>query len=337
MLNLTSRRTWQCAAVVMVVASPVSSLLGADVAEISVADSIPAPVISYDVDPDWPKEPSPMAWEAVPGVAFDGRDCIWVFTRTYEDPVRVYRTNGDFVRAWGTGAFVSPHHLRIDRHGNVWAADFKGHVVRKFSQDGALLLTLGTPGVPGDDAHRFNEPTDMAITADGSIFVSDGYKNSRVVHFNRSGTFVKDWGRLGNSPGEFHLPHAIAVDSRGLLYVADRSNSRIQIFDQRGCFCDEWKSLIVPWGIWITPTDDIWVCGASPMVNPHEVDAHDQILMRFDRTGRVHQLWAFPRDMMGNDQVRWIHGIAVDNDGNIYLGEIRGKCVKKYMRHEERP
>jgi sugar lactone lactonase YvrE len=146
---------------------------------------------------------------------------------------------------------------------------------------------------------------------------------------------VKTWSQLGNRPGEFHLPHAIAVDSRGLLYVADRSNVRVQIFDQRGRFCAEWRNLIVPWGIWITPQDDIWICGSSPMVNPHEVDAHDQLMMRFDRTGRVHQVWAFPRDVNGTDQTKWIHGIAVDNDGNIYLGEIRGARVRKYIRREQ--
>ena len=307
---------------------------GQDFDEVSVIESIPAPVISFHADPDWPNESPSMDWEAVPGVAFDGHDEIWVFTRTEEKPVRAYKTNGEFVRAWGTGRIVSAHHLRIDHDGNVWAADFKGHVIQKFSVDGELLLTLGTKGVPGEDARRFNEPTDMAITRDGSVFVSDGYKNSRVVHFDRRGNFVKAWGELGNRPGEFHLPHAIAVDSHGLLYVADRSNSRIQVFDQRGCFCAEWKNLMVPWGIWITPRDEIWVCGASPMVNPHEVDAKDQLLMRFDRTGRVHQVWAFPRDMSGNDQVKWIHGIAVDNDGNIYLGEIRGKRVRKYVRRE---
>src|SRR5438128_2304213 len=118
---------------------------------------------------------------------------------------------------------------------------------------------------PGRDQSHFNKPTDMAVTAAGDVFVSDGYGNNRIVHFDKHGKFIREWGELGHKPGQFSIPHAIAVDSKGRLYVADRNNVRVQVFDQSGTLLDVWNNLLVPWGLYITKNDDIWACGSSPM------------------------------------------------------------------------
>src|SRR5262249_37260005 len=134
----------------------------------------------------------------------------------------------------------------------------------KFTPEGKLLLTLGTPGTAGRDSTHLNRPTDMVVTPAGDVFVADGYGNARVVHFDKSGKFVKAWGELGHKPGQFSIPHAIALDSKGRLYVADRNNVRVQIFDQSGKLLDEWRDVVVPWGFCVTKDDEIWVCGSSP-------------------------------------------------------------------------
>ncbi|MCZ6792733.1 MAG: peptidyl-alpha-hydroxyglycine alpha-amidating lyase family protein [Planctomycetota bacterium] len=290
----------------------------------------------YEVDPEWPQKPARFEWGHMPGIAVDA-DEVWIFTRT-KPFVQVYGTDGKFVRAWEDLDVERAHHIRIGPEGHVWLSDAGAHVIHKCTRDGKILLTLGTPGETGDDESHFNEPTDMAITPSGDIFVSDGYENNRVVHFDREGRFVKSWGQLGTGPGEFHLPHAIAVDSRGRLYVADRTNQRIQVFEQDGTFVAEWPDLIVPWGIWITGDDDIWVCGSSPM--PQKGDGvpccppKDQILMRFDGEGTLRQLWTVPKGTDGQEkpgELNWLHAMATDKDGNMYAGDIHGRRAQKFV------
>ena len=161
---------------------------------------------------------------------------------------------------------------------------------------GELLLTLGTPGEPGEDSTHFNRPTDVAVTSRGEIFVTDGYGNNRVVHFDARGEFVRTWGELGVGPGQFSLPHSIAADSRGRLYVADRNNARVQVFDQAGRFLAEWRDLLVPWHIVVTEHDEIYVCGSSPMCWPKlqlipglvvGIPPKDQLVMVLTPDGRV--------------------------------------------------
>ncbi len=157
------------------------------------------------------------------------------------------------------------HHIKIDRDGNIWLADIGLHVVRKFSPSGEILMTLGTPGQFGEDKQHLDKPTDMAIASDGSVFVADGYGNNRVVHFDAQGKYVKAWGKLGTGPDEFSLPHAIAIDSKDRIYVADRNNVRIQIFNRDGQLIDSWANVIVPWGFCLTGEDHLWVAGSTPM------------------------------------------------------------------------
>jgi DNA-binding beta-propeller fold protein YncE len=296
----------------------------------------------YEVDAKWPAWPEQYEAAAVPGIAVDGQDNIWVFSRS-KPPVQVYRPDGKLVRAWGDDTIGSAHHLKIGPDGNVWISDIGLHVVRKFSPGGEILLTLGTPGKTGDDEHRLHAPTDMAIASSGDVFVSDGYGNNRIVHFSADGKFVKQWGKLGVGPTDFSLPHAIAIDSQGRLYVADRNNVRVLVYDPSGKLLDTWSNVIVPWGLWMLPNDELWVCGSSPMPwrddpdypgAPLSCPPRDQILMRFNTAGRLLQLWTVPKGQDGKEQpgdVNWIHCIAADSQGNLYLGDIIGKRAQKFI------
>jgi peptidylamidoglycolate lyase len=302
-----------------------------------------ATVVEYTVDAAWPNRPAELGPRAaVPGVAVDRHGLIWCVERG-EVPVQVYTAAGELVRSWGRGQFRSVHSVRIDREDNVWIADFEAHVVRKFTADGRLLLTLGTPGKRGEDERHFNRPTDIAIAANGDVFVSDGYGNRRIVHFDSEGKFIKSWGQYGAGPGQFSLPHMIAVDSRGVLYVADRNSGRIQLFNQEGTFIEQWSNLVMPWGLWMSAQDELWVCGSSPQwwrKNNQSPPPKDQLFMRFSTDGRVQQLWTFPIGLEGREkpgECNWVHGIALDAQGNIYAGDILGKRLQKFIRTVSEP
>lgn len=296
--------------------------------------------IWYEVDPHWPQRPAGAEWGAMSGVTVDALDQIWLFTRA-NPPVQVYTADGKHVRSWGNDDIARAHMLRFDPQGNVWTTDVQLHVVRQFTPEGKLLRTLGTPNAPGEDATHLNKPTDVAVTRAGEIFVADGYGNNRVVHFDKQGKFVKAWGQLGSQPGEFSVPHSMAIDSQDRLYVADRNNARVQVFNTAGKFLAEWRNLLVPWVITITKHDEIWVTGSSPMPW-RETDKllscppKDQLVMRFNAEGQVQQLWTLPRAQDTSStpgEVDWLHGIGVDSQGNLYVGDIMGKRAQKLVRH----
>ncbi len=297
----------------------------------------------YEVDPSWPQRPAHCKWADVPGIAVDTKDQVWVFTRT-NPPVQVYTASGKFVRAWGEDIVGRAHHIKIDHGGNVWVSDIGLHIVRKCTPEGKVLLTLGTPGEKGEDAKHLNLPTDMAVAPNGDIFVSDGYGNARVVQFDKNGKFIKAWGSLGTGAQNFSIPHAIEIDSKGRLYVADRNNVRVQVYDQRGKLLDSWRDVIVPWGFWLSAKDEIWVCGSSPMqwridlkypTAPLGCPPKDQVLTKFNTDGKLLQLWTAPKGEDGQErpgELNWVHCLALDSKGNIYAGDIIGKRAQKFVR-----
>ncbi len=294
--------------------------------------------ISYAVDAKWPQRPAHCSWAAVPGIAVDARDQVYVFTRA-TPPVQVYDASGKFLRGWGEADIKSAHHIRIDHQGNVWISDIGNHVVEKYTPEGKLLLTVGVKGKAGRDKQHLNKPTDMAVLPSGDVYVSDGYGNARVVHFDQHGKYVHEWGELGHGPGQFSIPHSIVADSKGRLYVADRNNVRIQVFDGKGKFIEEWRNLITPWGLWVTTKDDIWCCGSSPMQWRKEdsnlgVPPKDQIFMRFNTAGKLLQLFTLPKGLDGLERpgdVNWVHALAFDSKGNMYVGDIIGRRAQKFV------
>ncbi len=295
--------------------------------------------VRYEVDPYWPRRPKNATWEAVPGVAVDERQRVWLFTRS-AIPIQVYDAGGKYLRGWGGDLCKTPHGLSLDHQGNVWVTDCGEHVVMQFTPEGKLTKTLGTRGVAGDDRDHFDQPTDVAVAPDGEIFVADGYGNSRIVHFDREGEFVKQWGKPGVEPGEFSIPHAIVRDPRGRLYVADRNNVRIQVFDESGRLLDVWNNLLVPWGLCVGNDDDIWACGSSPMKWLPDQEClgcppKDQLVMRFSPSGKLLALWTFPKGEDGEErpgELNWIHDVALDREGNLYVGDIIGRRLQKFIR-----
>ncbi|MBI2808269.1 MAG: hypothetical protein HYX68_25055 [Planctomycetes bacterium] len=293
--------------------------------------------VDYVVDAKWPQRPAGMQWGHVPGIAVDASDNVFVYTRA-EHPVQVYDKHGKFVRSWGK-ELGSPHHIKIDQAGNVWIADIKHHVVQRYTPEGKLLQTLGTKGEAGRDKSHFFMPTDMAIAANGDIFVADGYGNARIVHFDSKGKYLNEWGGLGHGPGQFSIPHAIAISSTGKIFVADRNNVRIQVFTTKGKFLTQWRNIVTPWGFHMTKKDELWVCGSSPMQWRKTDGAlgcppKDQVFMKFDTSGKLLQLFTLPKGYDGLErpgEVNWVHCIAFDSTGNMYLGDIIGRRAQKFV------
>ncbi len=296
--------------------------------------------LNYVVDVTWPRKPDHFIWGQMPGITVDNQDQVYIFTRS-RPAVQVYQPDGKFLRAWNVEDFGGAHYIRIGPKGNVWTANINNHVVRKYSPEGKLLLTLGQPGRAGSDRRHFDRPTDMVVFPTGDIFVSDGYGNRRVMHFDAAGKYVNQWGQAGTKPGRFALPHSIVADSHRRLYVADRENARIQVFDTKGKLLAVWADLITPWGLWLTKKGELWVCGSSPLKDNTGkwlvIPPSDQVLMKLSLKGKVLlrvplKKTTAPPGKPG--QLNWVHGIAFDSQGNLYLGDIQGGRAQKFSRKQ---
>ena len=220
----------------------------------------------YTVEP-FGTPPEGGEWGDTVSIAADGRGSIIVLRRA-QPPVLIFDREGDLLDSWGTGLFPDIHSVDVDHEGYVWITDTTDHMVYKFTMDGQELLALGTKGVTGDDSSKtaFNRPTDVAVARNGDIFVTDGYGNSRIVHFAKDGSFIKVIGGIeGSGPGEFKTPHAIRIDSRGRLIVLDwqreARDPRIQLFSQDGELLEIWAGLgiVRPTGLAITGDDTVYI------------------------------------------------------------------------------
>ena len=318
----------------------------------------------YRIVDGWAKLPPGRAMGAVGKVVIDpdGRH-VWAIVRcdrledpsrfgdecrdSKTDPVIRFNPEGKAVKSFGGGMFIWPHGLDVDRDGNVWVTDAvaenrtpkgdkRGQIVVKFSPEGKVLKTLGTPGQSGSGSDHFTSPSDVVVAPNGDVFVADGHNengNNRVVRFSRDGTFVGAWGKSGWAPGEFHALHAIAMDSRGRIFVGDRGNNRIQIFDQDG------KSLTTPWtqfgkpsGIAFDSKDQIYVADSESDDVQNPGGWEEGIRIGDARTGWINAFilypWGDPRQTAGDGA----EFVAIDRDGNVYGGEPRPKRLQKYVR-----
>jgi DNA-binding beta-propeller fold protein YncE len=300
--------------------------------------------VGYKVDANWPQEKPPGGeWDApMSSVAIAPDGNVWTFNRG-KIPVQVYTPEGKLVKSWGDGGlFKNPHTVRFDNGGNLWLVDTGTNTVRRFTTDGKVLMTIGTPNEAGADETHLNQPNDVAVAANGDIYVSDGYGNDRIIVFDKRGKFVRTWGKLGTAPGEFSQPHSLVLDSKGRVYVADRNNARIQIFDAKGKFLAEWKNIITPWALAITKNDELYVCGGSPTLwselpasqTALATPPKDQLFMKLDSDGRLKQLWVFRKGENGKEkpgEVNWIHSMAVAADGSLYFAEVQAKRAEKFV------
>jgi len=289
----------------------------------------------YELAADWPQKPADIEWAAVPGVAVDAEGNIWISTRRAPS-VQAYAPDGRYLFGWGDAP--GAHGLKIDREGYVWTTDIRTHVVQKHKRDGTVLLTLGVENEAGCDERHFFKPTDLAFASNGDIFVTDGYGNARVVHFDKDGKYLSAWGSLGTEDGQFSIPHAIVIDSKDRLYIADRNNGRIQVYNTDGKLLDSWKHILIPWVLCITDKDEIWASGSSPMIWSDGLlgcPPKDQLVMKFNTEGKLLELQTFPKGIDGQEkpgELNWVHGIALDAQGNLFLGDIIGKRLQKFVR-----
>jgi len=257
---------------------------------------------------------------AVSAVATDSKGDLYVFHRA-EPPILVFRPDGTFVRSFGDKMFVSTHGLRIDADDNVWCTDMAAHFVVKFGRDGKVLLTLGEKGVPGNDAQHFNRPTDVAFGAGGDVFVSDGYGNSRVVKFDKTGKFLLAWGSKGKGDGQFNLPHAIRIDAAGHVYVGDRENQRVQVFDQSGKYLRQFGGFF-PYGLAFDADGNLFVA-----------DGRACRVLVLTPDGKQRSAWGVKGNRPGDFHMP--HGIAVGPAAVVYVGEVDGKRVQRFIRAGE--
>ena len=279
-----------------------------------------------------------------------GVDCLTTDNRLKDiDTIYKFDATGDVVRSFGRGMFIWPHGLHVDRDGNVWVTDSAsaaavqmaakggvkaGHQVFKFSPTGKVLMTLGEAGVAGSDEYHFKSPSAVAVGANGDIFVADGHDangNNRLIKYSADGQYIKSWGKTGYGPGEFRTLHGLAIDSRGRLFVADRSNNRIQIFDQEGTFVAIWTQFGCPSGIAFDDKDQIYVADSESDLE-NNPGWEQGIRIGDARTGWV---TAFILDQGGNPNATTGSGpefVAVDRQGNVFGGEPRPRVLRKYVK-----
>jgi hypothetical protein len=323
-------------------------------------EGLPNPTTT--VMPGWGDLPAGREWGSSAGVDIDPTDGnVWAYERcgassfgpgslncenNLVDPIFKFdRNTGEVLANFGAGLFVTPHGIHADSDGNVWVTDFagnaegtKGHQVFKFSPTGEVLLTLGTAGQPGSGPNQFNQPNDVAIAPDGSIFVGDGHNGQgmtsnnaiaqgiedgstgRILKFSADGTFIKEWGQIGTMHGEFRTPHALVFDAQGRLWVADRGNHRIEIFDQEGNYLESRYSYGRISGLFITPDEMLYAIDSesSPTSHPNWVNGVRIGSIHDDRlTGYIP---GFPSDARPYQGAAG-EGVAVDADGNVYAAE----------------
>ena len=297
----------------------------------------------------WATLPGGRAWGSTSAVfpAADGRH-VWVAERCGEnicvghddlDPIYLFDESGRVVRSFGKGLIVWPHGIFVDREGNVWIADAraeggKGNQVHKFSPEGRLLMSLGKAGVAGSGHDTFDQPSDVLVAPDGSIFVADGHGaggNNRVVKFSADGTYLKEWGGTGGDTGEFRDPHALAMDSQGRLFVGDRANSRIQIFDQEGGHLATWTQFGRPSGLFIDANDVLYSADSESNLQ-RNAGWKRGIRIGSARDGWVTAFIPDPEPDPDHSATSGAEGVAVDAAGNVYGAEVGPRRLVKYTR-----
>lgn len=282
------------------------------------------PDLGYQVVPYALSLPPGANFVETTEVALNSKGHILVFHRGPQ-PLMEFDSNGGFIRTLGDGLFTMAHGLKIDADDNIWTTDVGSHLVLKFSPEGRVLLVLGRKGIAGvmdkpSGLPLFDKPADVAFDAAGNIYVADGYGNSRVVKFDKDGNFIKAWGKKGSAEGEFDLPHAVAIDSQGLVYVGDRENRRVQIFDADGNFIKQWTHAGSPWHLYITPDQLIYL-----------VDGYASRILKMDREGNI-------LGAMGGvsgkapGQFALVHGLAIGPQGEIYTTEILNWRIQKFIK-----
>jgi DNA-binding beta-propeller fold protein YncE len=298
----------------------------------------------YKMLENWAQLPDGRKFGAAIKVQVDHSDgkSIWVFdrcgsnecTNSMSPPIEKFDSSGAFQKAFGAGLFAVPHSLYVDRDGNVWAGDQiarngKGADLIKFSPDGRVLMTLGKPGMPGNDPDYLSAVSAVVVASNGDVYVADGHgtgTNDRIVKFSKDGKFITAWGKHGKAAGELDTPHGIALDSAGRVYVADRANNRIQIFEPDGKFVAEWKQFGRPSDVTIDKNDMIYV--ADSQSNATNNPGFKQgIRIGSVKDGKVTAFIPEPSAEAGAPE-----GVGVDDAGNVYGGWVEKMTVRRFVK-----
>ena len=278
---------------------------------------------TYEVAEGWGQLPAGWTWGWIPAVACDSQDRVYVYSRS-EHPLVIFDRDGNFLDSWGEDILQDAHGIFIDEEDNVYCTERNTHCVYKFNPQGELVLTLGTPGQPGaNDGDPFNLPTDLAVASTGELFVSDGYGNARVHKFSPTGELLLSWGEWGDGPGQFALSHCVRLDKEDRVWVCDRTNDRIQIFDTDGNYLTEWTGLLKPDTIYFDPREDVvYVAELTHQVSIYSLD------------GELLSQWggARPSEKPG-EFLACPHGIWADSRGDLYVGQVQADGqLQKFIR-----
>ncbi len=304
---------------------------------------VPPVETGYYLDPFWPQ--TSIAGLSQPsGIDIDTSQNIVLFNRTgrkWTDPfpdtlisrntiMILDNKTGRLLNSWGADLFIMPHGLTVDHDNNVWVTDVSLQEVFKFSHEGKLLMKLGLTRETGSDSLRFNQPTDVAVAKDGTIYISDGYVNSRIVKYSPQGKYIGEWGKKGNKPGEFNVPHGIDIDQNGNVYVADRQNDRVQVFDKDGKLLKVYtdKKMENLYSVSIDPENQHLLAIDYLVVMKYFSKGSN--IMEYDTAGNM--LTRFGRATNIDAKPARYHDITVDKEGSIYVTDILGDMVQKYKK-----
>ena len=281
----------------------------------------------YGVVENWAKLPDGWEFKDVGAVAVDSKDQVYVYNRG-EHPMMVFDRDGNFLRSWGEGKYPRAHGLHIDANDSLYLTDDGGHFVHKCTTEGKVLLELGVPGKPAPfmSGKPFHRCTHTALSPQGDIYVSDGYGNSRVHKYSPDGKLLLSWGEPGTDPGQFNIAHNIVTDEEGWVYVADRENHRVQVFDGKGRYETQWNNMQRPCGLYCKHGKKleffIGELGPSANISRNIPNLGPRISI-VDREGKlIARLGG--EEGPGLEAGKFIapHGLAIDSRGDIYVGEV---------------
>ena len=282
---------------------------------------------TYEVVEGWGKLPDGWTYREAAAVGVDSKDNVYVFSRG-EHPIIVYDRDGNFLRSWGEDLFVRAHGITMGPDDTIYCTDDEDHTVRKCTLDGRVLLTLGVPGHPAPfmSGDPFNKCTHVALDPDnGDIYVADGYRNAKVHKYSPDGKLLFSWGEPGTGPSEFNIVHNIATDKDGWVYVADRENHRIQIFDRNGRYETQWNNMSRPCGLYIDPNESQTVYvgefGSAIALNAEAPGLGPRVSLMDIQGNTLARLGDGP---ISAETGRFIapHGVSVDSQGSIYVAEV---------------